>query len=142
MTGNTHRLWAAIATVAALQAQHAFAIPPTLEVSLLPHVATIIGGAVLGGLPDVDMKLGIPHRTLTHAIWWPLLLWVLVPAPFGPSLGFALLTHALLDCVAGRVQLFWPAPWWVGWQVVKTGGVSETVFNIGAGVWVVWNFFR
>jgi len=142
MIGPTHRLWATIATIAALHAQRAFVIPPTLEVSMVLPVATIIGGAVLGGLPDLDLKLGIPHRTITHAIWWPLLIWFFLPAPVGPALGFALLTHPLLDCLAGRVQIFWPLPWWVGMQLVKTGGATETMFNIGLGVWVVWNVFK
>jgi membrane-bound metal-dependent hydrolase YbcI (DUF457 family) len=142
MIGTTHRIWGAVAALAVLHAQGALRVPAGLEVSMVMPVAVIIGGAVLAGLPDVDLKFNLPHRTITHSVFWPLLIWFWVPAPVGPALGFALLTHPLLDCLAGRCQIFWPLPWWVGVQLVKTGGATETMFNIGLGVWVVWNVFK
>jgi membrane-bound metal-dependent hydrolase YbcI (DUF457 family) len=139
MIGNTHRLWGGVAALVALHAQGALRITPTPNFNMVLPVAVIIGGAVLAGLPDVDLKLHIPHRTVTHSALWPLLLFVFVPAPIGPALAAGLLTHPVLDCLAGRVQIFWPLPWWVGVGLVKTGSIQETIFNVCLGVWVVGN---
>jgi membrane-bound metal-dependent hydrolase YbcI (DUF457 family) len=142
MTGNTHHIWGGAVSFGVLYALGALRMPPTLDVSMVPLVATILGSVALAGAPDVDLKLHLPHRTITHSLVWPLLILFFVPAPYGPALAAALASHIILDMLAGRVQALWPLPWWVGIQLVKTGGATETMFNVVAGGLLIWMVLR
>lgn len=94
-------------------------------------------GAVVGGLaallPDIDeprsfigrlvpflsapLRLFVRHRTLTHSFLFAVATSGIL-YPFSPIMAFifvvGLLAHIVGDMITGRVQLFWPLPWWVG----------------------------
>lgn len=143
MTGDTHRLWGGVAALVVLHDLGALHIGPDFSGGMFAQVATILGGAVLAGLPDVDLKIsGLAHRTLTHSFFWAVLLAVLLPFPFGVALAAAFLTHPVLDALSGRVQFFWPLPWWVGVGLVKTGSIQETVFNVTLAVYLAFQWLR
>jgi inner membrane protein len=96
--------------------------------SSLPVLALGLSGAVLGSfLPDWDLKLHIKHRTITHWIWWPLLLWFLVPGVFPHALALGWLLHIGADLLTVEgLAPFWPLPWRIR-GLVRTGSFGEFV---------------
>jgi inner membrane protein len=87
-------------------------------------------GAALAGsvLPDFDMKLGLPHRGITHWLIWPALLWYFLPYPLvhGLALGWAL--HIAADCLTvSGLRPLWPLPFRIR-GFLQTGSIFEFLF--------------
>jgi membrane-bound metal-dependent hydrolase YbcI (DUF457 family) len=110
----------ALGTMAALMVQRA----PTIET-----VCLVVGSAFGSTLPDFDIKLNIPHRTITHWLLWPALLFYFFhgfPLLTGIALGWA--SHILADCfTVGGLRPLWPARWQLR-GIIKTGTMSEFLF--------------
>jgi membrane-bound metal-dependent hydrolase YbcI (DUF457 family) len=125
----------AIGAMAALMIQHS----PTVGTALL------LAGSALGStLPDFDIKLNIPHRTITHWLLWPALVYFyfgLWPFAFGLSLGWAL--HIAADCLTvGGLRPLWPVRWHLRGPI-KTGTLSEFLFivpTLGLMIYSLTNF--
>jgi inner membrane protein len=92
----------------------------------LDQVALTVGAALLGSeLPDWDLKLGIPHRGVTHWAIWPALIWFLFPFPIAHGLAIGWAVHILADCLTvNGLRPLWPLPF-VFRGFVRTGGVWE-----------------
>lgn len=88
-----------------------------------------IGGAAVGSyLPDLDLSFRIKHRTVTHWLIWPALLWLFSPwaALTGLAVGWAL--HILADCLTVEgLAPFWPLTFRIRGPV-KAGGFTEYLF--------------
>lgn len=99
------------------------------------YVAVIVAGVVLGSLlPDLDhdksmlgrfVHINVPHRTWTHAIWWPILLFCL---SFYHALffwiGFGWLMHEVWDNLSkAGVCFFYPVSRPVVYARNAQGGV-------------------
>lgn len=119
---------------------------------IAPAVAGGFIGALVGLLPDIDhpksrinrtflgMILGIPfrlapHRTLTHAIWIPLLLGVLAlsyPHWITITILGAYVSHIISDMITPRgVPLFYPlSRRAVGLPLIRTGGRLEQLLGL------------
>lgn len=124
MMGHNHMLTGVSATVAGAAVVHAAMNEPVFAEPLNQFVefvwtkpsggrdlvwAMVAASLVLLGslLPDIDhdksflgryVHLNVPHRTWTHAIWWPLLLFALSskwPLLFWVGLGW--LVHEVFD---------------------------------------------
>ena len=112
----------------------------TVQTDVLWWWGGALVGTALAPWPDIDLRFKrLGHRTITHAIWWPLLI-ALIPHPFARAIALALLTHPLLDVVSGGCAIFWPLPR-VGFPLVKTGGFTESLWNAAALAlfgWWVW----
>jgi inner membrane protein len=88
-----------------------------------------VPGAILGSvLPDWDLSLRIPHRTITHGLMWPALLYMFSaghPLVFGLAIGW--LMHILADATThDGIPPFWPFAWRIRGPIV-TGSVVEFV---------------
>jgi membrane-bound metal-dependent hydrolase YbcI (DUF457 family) len=94
----------------------------------LPVTVAAISGAVLGALlPDWDLKLQIKHRTITHWVIWPVLVWWLAPWVALHALALGWLLHIAADlCTVEGLAPFWPLPWRVRGPV-RTGSIGEAV---------------
>jgi len=88
------------------------------------------GGAVLGSLvPDFDLWIpGVRHRTITHWILWPVILWVLPLGIFADALAIGWLAHIAADCLTvSGLHPFGPLPFHIRGPI-RTGGAGEYAF--------------
>jgi inner membrane protein len=87
-----------------------------------------VSGAVLGSiLPDLDLKLGIKHRTITHWLIWPVLIWFLLPALFPRAVALGWFLHLVADCLTVEgLAPFWPIRWRLR-GFIRTGSTLEFV---------------
>lgn len=113
----------------AIGAAAAYALtPPALGWPPFHISPEILAGSLLGSvLPDFDLKLGIPHRGITHWLIWPALVYWLLPHPiaFGLAIGWA--AHLLADCLTVEgLRPLWPLPFHFR-GFVRTSGLSETL---------------
>lgn len=86
-----------------------------------------VPGAVLGSVaPDWDLLLGIRHRTITHGLMWPLLIYLFSgghPLMLGLAIGW--LMHILADALThDGIPPFWPFAWRIRGPIV-TGSIIE-----------------
>lgn len=106
------------------------------------QAAMLTAGAAAGSvLPDFDLRLGIPHRGVTHWLIWPALLWFLVPSPIihGLALGWA--AHLLADCLTVEgLRPLWPLPLRLAGPI-KTGGLLETLTVLPLCGLLAYNIF-
>jgi len=61
-------------------------------------VFAIFLSAILSSLPDIDLKYGIPHRTITHSILFAIIVGILFGILFGYISG---LVYGLIGFIAG-----------------------------------------
>lgn len=100
-----------------------------------------MGAALFGSmLPDFDLLLKIPHRTITHWVIWPALVWALPLGLVGDGLAIGWLAHIAADCLTvGGLAPLWPLPVRLRGPI-KTGAASEYIFVGGLaaliGVWL------
>jgi membrane-bound metal-dependent hydrolase YbcI (DUF457 family) len=127
MMGRTHTLIG----IAALYAAHASGLHPLNSGVEIGFAAV---GALIGStLPDVDLRVGIPHRTYTHNILIPLGMFFINHSQFVFGLALAYLFHILADCLTVMgVPILYPlfAKRLVIRGPVHTGGISEWVATI------------
>lgn len=109
-------------------------------------------GAVAGSvLPDFDIPLGIPHRTITH--WWPLYAiafgapWLATTNPilhqFFLWVAIGSVLHILEDSLTvGGVPLLNPFGKKFSFKVTRTGGILEYLISLGIVVAVVLLFLK
>jgi membrane-bound metal-dependent hydrolase YbcI (DUF457 family) len=117
MMGPTHKL---VCGSAAFVATTALGLPAVVV------AASVVGSASTYDLPDIDQKIGLPHRKITH---WPsvqiaffaacgLLLAHYYPPKFdwpiailAASMAFGCVMHSIADSMTiarGGIQLLWP----------------------------------
>ena len=61
-------------------------------------IVVIFLSAILSSLPDIDLKFGIPHRTITHSILFAIIIGIL----FGILLGYSSgLIYGFIGFIAG-----------------------------------------
>jgi len=112
-----------IGVIGALTIQHG---------TTLPGMLALATGALIGSmLPDLDLRLGIPHRGITHWLIWPaLVFWFGQQHVFliGLALGWALHIGADALTVEG-LRPFWPVRWRVR-GFLKTGSQLEYFFVV------------
>jgi len=91
------------------------------------QAAMLAAGAVVGSvLPDFDLRLGIPHRSVTHWLIWPALLWIFAPSPILQGLALGWIAHILADCLTvDGLRPLWPLPIRLAGPI-RTGGALET----------------
>ena len=121
MLGKTHRPFAVAFTAATLTLTHNFIscyTDSSTIVDAIQVVETLVVSWAAGVLPDIDQILPIPHRTITHAIWIPLIALIVAfkvyptntfifPAIFGASIGY--FSHLLADAFSkAGIAWFWP----------------------------------
>ncbi len=103
------------------------------QIAIVPSTLGLVGAVA----PDWDLKLGIKHRTITHSIFFPILI-SFITSFF--SLGFSYvflatyLSHILLDSftIMG-VPLFYPIiKDKYGLRVIKTGSATDMGICISA----------
>lgn len=117
---------------------------------------SMIAGAWLGStLPDLDIVLGIPHRTITH---WPVLpgllgltSWMLPPpmVPHGElinhlfqGIAFGMLAHLAEDSLTHMgIPVFLPYGKRYSFHLTETGGKLERVILIAVVCLLFWKFF-
>lgn len=91
-------------------------------------------------LPDLDMKLGIKHRTLTHTVWIAMLL-----AIINPYIALGVVSHILLDmCTKGGVKLFYPNEYKFRLpfaKYVKTNGYFEKFMRYLLIALIMWKLY-
>ena len=86
-------------------------------------------GIVGSTFPDIDLKIGIKHRTITHSLL-ALFLTTLPLFVFNEDLGivffFNFVSHLVADsCTKMGVPLFYPYPKKYGLRFIKTGSSLE-----------------
>ena len=121
MQGKTHRPFAVAFTATTLTLMHnkisCYTESQTL-IDIVQVTETIVAAYVAGVLPDIDQILPIPHRTITHAIWIPLITMIVAfkmfltntfvfPILFGVSIGW--FSHLFGDAFSkAGLAWFWP----------------------------------
>lgn len=98
--------------------------------SIYPKCAFI--GIIGATLPDIDIRLGIEHRTITHsfiALFLSTMIVMLCNFNIGLVFGLSYLTHLLLDSFTKMgVPFLYPFnKEYYGLKLIKTGG-SEDLF--------------
>lgn len=116
MMGPTHKL---------VCGSTAFVATTAVGAPMLVVAASVVGAAATYDLPDIDQKIGIPHRRLTH---WPSVQiaffagcgllavryapefsWLI--AVMAASMAFGCVVHSLADAMTvdkDGIQLLWP----------------------------------
>lgn len=123
----------------------------TASVAVLSSAPPVgIVGAVVGStVPDMDLRLGIPHRTWTH--WWPLAVFPAILFWFFPFEGilpdvrtglFWFFVGAFLHIIedsttASGVPLLSPRGRRFSFRLTKTGGTLEKILVAGCLVAVL-----
>lgn len=119
--------------------------------------ALILAGLtmVAAVLPDIDLALGIEHRTITHSLLAllavALVCWRFVPAPAGGLFVFGYASHLVLDSLTPRgVPWLYPLKWRLRTLNITTGSLLDRLLGaalaiaviplIGAKVnlWLIW----
>lgn len=104
---------------------------PIVQASLL---ALLTQTAAL--LPDLDLKLHIKHRTVTHSLFALCLISLTtwrVYAPFLPYISFGYASHLVLDFLTvWGIPILWP--WSRRFRLMKisTGGKIDSLVAVGA----------
>ena len=92
-------------------------------------------GIVGATLPDIDIRLGIKHRTITHSLlmlFISTLLFALININVGFILGLNYLIHLLLDsCTKMGVPFFYPFnKKCYGFKFLKTGDQMDYLISL------------
>lgn len=102
-------------------------------VQMHPMAAVGMVGAIL---PDYDLRLGLPHRTVTHSLLFLAIisgLFWLVNIYMGLVSFIAISSHLAADsCTKMGVPLFYPHKKCFGWRKIRTGEKEENYFILGA----------
>lgn len=104
----------------------------------------LISMAIIGAiLPDVDLKLKMKHRSITHSIVGYLALsYGLFTRDYEIGLFFSIgyLTHLLLDMLTVKgIKLFYPLKKNIGLKLFKTdGALDHAIRFLGLGLISVW----
>lgn len=110
-----------------------------LESDPVPMMSIVAGAFVAARLPDLDIKLPVRHRSVTHSILITALLYfgVFYALPRPLALGFMVgyISHIAADMfTVNGVELLWPIPKRIKvpfFSVVRTGGLLEALLSIG-----------
>lgn len=123
-------------------AYYATPLPETLVFAVITEIAAL--------LPDLDLKLKIKHRTLTHSV---LALFVISALGFWISyqiqdmkiwmslaLGYG--SHLLLDMLTVYgIELFYPWHYRVKVARFRTGGMVDGLVTVGCLCWGLYFFW-
>jgi len=108
---------------------------------VIPFVVTMVSAALGSQLPDWDLKLHIKHRTITHWLLWPLLLYWFLPNPIGVGLAIGWGMHILADALTVEgVPALWPIPIRLR-GFVHTGGITEWLVVAPVTLFLLWRVF-
>jgi inner membrane protein len=133
MMGRSHLL---IGVVAALGVASATTSDATA-------LFTVASAAAVGSIaPDWDLYLPIiKHRTLTHNVLIPVLIWWLLPGWLGMGLALGWLLHIAADCLTvSGVPVLWPLPFTLRGPVTTgTWGEGVALFFIFLGGFWLWS---
>lgn len=92
--------------------------------------------------PDLDIKLGISHRGITHSLLavvaLALLVWHVAPTLLVYIVG-GYVSHLLADMLTvSGIQLFFPFKWRLNLLRLRTGGVVDRLIGLCASVMMLW----
>jgi len=85
----------------------------------LNTILVIIGSA----LPDIDYRIGLKHRTITHSLFF------LTPTLFIPALSLGIGLHLMLDLLTPTgIQLLYPKKdWFILFNAPLSTGRHDTI---------------
>ena len=118
-------------------------IASALTINLIMKNPISAIGLMGSTLPDVDLLIGIPHRTFTHSLVFTSIVCfiiLLVNKEIGVIFGMSILSHLAADSTTKMgVPLFYPFnKKYYGFRRFKTGSSEDYIIGVLAVSYIAW----
>lgn len=98
-------------------------------------------GLIGSTLPDIDYKIGIEHRTITHSLIFMIFTTLLISyinSYIGLVFGISIASHLVLDSFTKTgIPLFYPSKKYYGRRTVKTGTNEENFCILISSIMII-----